>query len=168
MTQKRRQKSPPGHYATTLSRYIFATKACVDNRKKIVKQQKLLYMSPQYGQLRPTSGWDRFINLERRRQFQRVLCFGTVTAGHSNTGRHRNCGAEQTMPPVFGRAPIMFGIRPHFYFFFGGELITQLGAYSQTVPLFVCLAWTFYWTQKYVFVLACDCILRCIHYILQL
>ena len=50
--------------------------------------------------------------------FQRVLCFGSVTAGHSNTGRHRNCGAEQTMPPVFGRVPIMFGIRPHFYFFF--------------------------------------------------
>ena len=32
-------------------------------RKKIVKQQYLLYMSPQYGELRPTSGWDRFVSL---------------------------------------------------------------------------------------------------------
>jgi len=31
---KSRQKSPSGHYRTTLSGYIFATKACIDNRKK--------------------------------------------------------------------------------------------------------------------------------------
>ena len=33
-TQKSRQKSPSGHHPTTLSAYIFATKACIDNRKK--------------------------------------------------------------------------------------------------------------------------------------
>ena len=33
-TQKNRQKSPSGHHPTTLSGYIFATKACIDNRKK--------------------------------------------------------------------------------------------------------------------------------------
>jgi len=43
-------------HPTTLSGYIFATKAFIDNRKKLVKQQYLLYMSPQYGELRPTSG----------------------------------------------------------------------------------------------------------------
>jgi len=31
---KSRQKSPSGHHPTTLSGYIFATKACMDNRKK--------------------------------------------------------------------------------------------------------------------------------------
>ena len=31
--------------------------------KKLVKQQYLLHMSPQYGQLRPTSGWDHFLSL---------------------------------------------------------------------------------------------------------
>jgi len=36
--------------------YIFATKARIDNRKKVVKQQYLLQISPQYGELRPTSG----------------------------------------------------------------------------------------------------------------
>jgi len=29
-----RKKSPSGHHRTTLSGYIFATKACMDNRKK--------------------------------------------------------------------------------------------------------------------------------------
>jgi len=54
--KKSRQKSPSGHHHTTLSGYIFATKACIDNQKKIVKQQYLLYMYPQYGELRPSSG----------------------------------------------------------------------------------------------------------------
>ena len=53
-TQKSRQKSPSGHHRTTSSGYIFATKAHIDNRKKLVKQQYLLYMSPQYSE-RPTS-----------------------------------------------------------------------------------------------------------------
>ena len=33
-TQKIAKKSPPGHHPTTLSGYIFATKARIDNRKK--------------------------------------------------------------------------------------------------------------------------------------
>ena len=33
-TQKGRQKSPSGHHRTTSSGYIFANKACIDNRKK--------------------------------------------------------------------------------------------------------------------------------------
>ena len=41
----RTQKSPFWHHRTTLSGYIFGTKACIDNRKKLVKQQYLLHMS---------------------------------------------------------------------------------------------------------------------------
>jgi len=33
-TQKWRKKSPSGHHPTTLSGYIFTTKACIDNQKK--------------------------------------------------------------------------------------------------------------------------------------
>ena len=33
------------HRGTNLSDHIFATKACIDNRKKLIKQQYLLYMS---------------------------------------------------------------------------------------------------------------------------
>ena len=32
--KKSRQKSPSGHHPTTLSGYIFATDACIDNQKK--------------------------------------------------------------------------------------------------------------------------------------
>ena len=31
-----RKKSPSGHHRTTLSGYIFATKACIDNRKNLL------------------------------------------------------------------------------------------------------------------------------------
>jgi len=36
---------PSGQHRTTLSGYIFATKARIDNRKKLVKQQYLPHMS---------------------------------------------------------------------------------------------------------------------------
>jgi len=52
------KKSPSAHHHTTLSRYIFATKACIDNQKKIVKWQYLLHMSSQYAELRPINDWD--------------------------------------------------------------------------------------------------------------
>jgi len=48
---KSRQKSPSGHHCTTLSGYIFATKAHIDNWKKIIKQQYVIRMLPQYGEL---------------------------------------------------------------------------------------------------------------------
>jgi len=39
--QKWRKKSPSAHHHTNLSGCIFATKACIDNWKKVVKQQYL-------------------------------------------------------------------------------------------------------------------------------
>ena len=54
--KKSRQKSPSGHHRTNLSGYIFAMKARIDNPKKLLKQQYLLHMSLQYGELRPTNG----------------------------------------------------------------------------------------------------------------
>jgi len=50
------KNSPSGHHRTTLWGYIFATKAHIDSRKKLVKQQYLPRMSSQYGELRPTNG----------------------------------------------------------------------------------------------------------------
>jgi len=44
-TQRIAKNSPPGHHRTTLSGCIFATNACIDNLKKIVKQQYLLTSS---------------------------------------------------------------------------------------------------------------------------
>jgi len=47
---------PSAHHRTTLSGYILAPKACIDHWKKIVKQQYLLHMSSQYGELQPNNG----------------------------------------------------------------------------------------------------------------
>ena len=85
------------HLGTTpshkLSGWIFATKACVDNRKKTVKQQCLLHTFPQCGELRPTSGWDRFGSLRHPSKFQRISRLGSVTAQHSSSGRQPNFAA---------------------------------------------------------------------------
>jgi len=39
------KKSPPGHHRTNLSGHIFASKALIDNRKKLIKQQYVLHIS---------------------------------------------------------------------------------------------------------------------------
>jgi len=68
------QKSPSAHHRTILSGYIFATKAHIDNRKKTVKQQYILHMSSQYGELQSTSGSDLLASLGHPSKFQ-LLCF---------------------------------------------------------------------------------------------
>jgi len=92
-TQKVVKKSSSGHHRTTLSVYIFANKARIDNRKKGVKQRYLLHMFPQRGELRPTSGWDRSGSLGHPCKFQRVSSLGSVTARHSSNGRQPNFAA---------------------------------------------------------------------------
>jgi len=47
-------------------------------------------MSLHYGELRPTSGWDRFVSLGHPSSFQRVSGLGSVTARHSSSERQRN------------------------------------------------------------------------------
>jgi len=79
-----------GHHRTTLSGCIFATKACVDNWKKTVKQQYLLHMSSWYAELRPISSWDQFTSLGHPSKFQRVLRVGFITASTSINGRQPN------------------------------------------------------------------------------
>jgi len=84
-TQKSCQKSPSRHHRTTLSGYIIATEASTIG-KKLVKQQYLLHILPQYGELRPTSSWDRFGSLGRPCYFQRVPRLDSVTARHVVVG----------------------------------------------------------------------------------
>jgi len=58
--------------------------------KKLVKQQYLLHISPQYGKLRPTNGWDRFTSLGHPSKFQWVLRLAFVTATTSLIGGQPN------------------------------------------------------------------------------
>ena len=109
-----RKKSPSEHHRTTLSGCISATKARIDNRKKLTKQQYVIHICPpQYGELRPSSGWDLFASLGHPSKFQRVSHLGKVTARHSSRGRQPNFAALTRAPPIFGRAAITLGIGPH-------------------------------------------------------
>jgi len=84
------QNSLSEHHRTTVSGYIVATKACVDSRKKLVKQQYLLHMHPQYGELRPTGGWDLLVSLGHSSKFQPVSHLSFATAPTSLTGDQPN------------------------------------------------------------------------------
>jgi len=91
--QKIAKKSPSRHHRTILSGCIFTSKAHIDNREKPVKQQYLLNMSSQYGELRPTNGWNLLASLGYPCKFQRVSRPGSVTARHSSTGCQSNFAA---------------------------------------------------------------------------
>jgi len=84
------QKSSYAHHRTSLPGYISPNKTHIDNRKKLVKQQYLLHMSSQYGELRTTSGWDLLASLGHPTKFQRVSRLGSFTARHSSSGRQPN------------------------------------------------------------------------------
>jgi len=58
--------------------------------KTLVKSQKLLHISSQYGELWPTSGWDLLASLGQPSKLQRVSPHGSVTARHFSSGRHPN------------------------------------------------------------------------------
>jgi len=88
--QKIIKNLPPGHHRTTLSGYIFATKAWIDNRKKNCQAAIFPPHAPQYGELRPTSGWDRSGSLGHPSKFQRVSHLGSVTAATSLKGSQQN------------------------------------------------------------------------------
>jgi len=86
-----RKNSPSGHQRTTLSGYIFATKARIDNRKN-VKQQYLLQMPSQYGELGPLAAeivslvWGTPANFNGFRVLAALL-HGTLLVGVSQTLR---------------------------------------------------------------------------------
>jgi len=95
---KNRQKFAIWTPSHNLSRYIFATKAHVDNRKKLVKQQYLPHMSSQHGELRPSNSWHLLASLGHSSKFQRVsrlgaLLHGTLVGGVSQTSWRWTDGA---------------------------------------------------------------------------
>jgi len=101
-TQKIAKHSPSWYHRTTLSGYIFANKTRIDKWKN-VKQQCLPHMSSQYGELRPTSGWDRFVSFGHPSynfngfRVLAALLHGTLVVGVSQTLRR---WTEAT--PIFG------------------------------------------------------------------
>ena len=92
-TQKSRQKSPSGHHRTNLSGYIFATTACIDNRKKNLLSSNISSTCPcnmaNFGPLTADIGlpvWGTPVNFNGFR-------IGNVTARHSSSQRQPNFAA---------------------------------------------------------------------------
>ena len=91
----RRKKSPKiaisGQSHNFVGLYLRNQGKYQQSGKKLVKQQYVLHMSSQYGELRPTSGWDRSGSLRHPCKFQQVSRLGSVTA------RHLVVGVSQTL-----------------------------------------------------------------------
>jgi len=90
--QKIAKNSPSAHHSRTLSGHIFATKACIDNRKKLVKQQypptcpyNLLIFGPLVAQI-ISLVWGSPANFSGFRVLA-VLLHGTLVVGVSQTLR---------------------------------------------------------------------------------
>jgi len=89
--QTSRQKSPSGHHRTTLSRYIFATKARIDNRKKNLlssnmsstRPHNMVNFGPPAAETDPVV-WGTTANFNRFRVLAALL-HGTLVVGVSQT-----------------------------------------------------------------------------------
>jgi len=121
-TQTWRKKLPSAHHRATLSGCIFATKAYIDNWKKIVKQRYVPHMPLQYGERQPTNGRERFGSLGHPSKFQWHSCLGFLAAAMSRNGNQPNfarclaicCAAEHATH--IPRAAITLDIGPHCIF----------------------------------------------------
>jgi len=92
-TQQRRKNSPSAHHRTTSWSYQAISsqiRHILTIGKKFVKQQYLLQMSSQYGELRPTNGWDQLASLGHPSKFKWVSHLGFVTAATSLNGSQPN------------------------------------------------------------------------------
>jgi len=88
---KNRQKFAIWHHRTTLSGYIFATKARIDNRKKnLLNSNVSPTCSHNMVNLQLTSSWELLVSLGHPCIFQQVLHLGSVTARHSSSGHQPN------------------------------------------------------------------------------
>jgi len=114
-TQKIAKNAPSGHHRTTLSGYIFATQACIDNRKKNLLNSNICSTRPDntvnFGPLAAEIHWRVWGSPVNFNGFCVLVALldGTLVVGVSKL-----CGVEQRAPPIFGKAAITLGIGPHF------------------------------------------------------
>ena len=135
-TQKIAKNSPSVHHRTNLLGNIFATKACIDNRKKRFQRQYLLHMCPEHGELRPTNGWDPSGSLRHPYNFQRASRLGSVTA------RHIVAGVSQTAALNRGRHLCSAGRPSHWAL---AHIVVDLYIVRELSPSEVGSRCWFYW-----------------------
>ena len=135
-TQKFAKNSPSAHHHTTLSGYIFATKACIEKQKKHIKQQYLLHMSSQYGELLSSNGWGRLASLGTLANFNGFHVFVTaltlLNGGQPNFAR---CSVVSWAGTIYiyifggscpnGILPGQFTLHPSLAFSYIGSITAQ-------------------------------------------
>jgi len=78
--------------------------------KELVKQQFLLHISPQYGELNPLVAEIVSLVWGTPANFNRFCVLAALLPGTPA----KLCDVEQRVPPIFGRASITLGIGPRF------------------------------------------------------
>jgi len=76
--------------------------------EKLFKQQYLLHRSPQYGELRPTGGWDRFGSLGYPANFNGFRVWASLLR------RHRSTEVNKTLQDVWPSPRLVHYIYIHF------------------------------------------------------
>jgi len=107
-------KNLPSRTIAQLCRAISLQLRHVSTIGKTVKQQYLLHMSSQYGELRPTGGWDRSGSFLAPQLISTAFAsWQRYCTALEQRARAKLCGVEHRAPPIFGRATITLGIGPH-------------------------------------------------------
>jgi len=113
-TQKIAINSPSGHHPTTLSGFIFATKACIDNRKKVLSNNIssiCAHNMVNFGPLAAEICWRVWDTLQISTGFASWQRYCTAFQYWASA---KHCAVEYRAPPIFGTAAITLGIVPHF------------------------------------------------------
>ena len=150
-TQKSRQKSPSGHHRTTSSGYIFANKACIDNRKKNLLSSNISSTCPHntanFGPLAAeivSLVWGTPANFNGLGVLAALL-HGILVVGVSQTLRRSTEGATYIWQgdhqvghwPTFLVSSCSFF--PSFLLIFFPRLISAVGDWMSTILLY--MAW---------------------------
>ena len=116
-TQKIAKNSPSANLRTSLLRHIFATKACIDNRKNLLSSNissTCPHNIVNFGPLVAEIGWQVWVTPANVNGF-RVLA---ASLHGTSSERQLDCGVEQRAPPIFGRLAMTLGIGSHSSYIF--------------------------------------------------
>jgi len=84
------KKSPSGHHPTILSGYIFATKACINNQKKMLSSNISSTCTHNMVNFGPLAAEIVSLVWGTPGKFNGFLRLGSVTARHSSSGHQPN------------------------------------------------------------------------------
>jgi len=114
--------------------YMFATKACVDNRKQNLLSSNISYTCPHnmmdFGALTPVICWRVWGTPANFNRFRVLASLSAATSLNRNQPTFGRCvavswaGTLRRAPAIFGRTAITLGIGPHssFILFFHQDL----------------------------------------------